>query len=229
MKDKIIDFLKTKGHLVIAAICLVAVAITGLVIVNTEDELSEPVISYSTPVYNGSDSSGVNGTDDSDSTDVSRPIKDENSGSDNTNAQQKGQIAIVKPLSGDVQTDFAANKLVYNTTLQEWRTHSGVDIKGDAGCDIKAAANGKISAIKNDPKYGLTVVIEHSINGRDFTTVYCGLKEISKNISEGVSVKSGDTIATLGEDIFCEKAQGAHLHFELSENNIPLNPQEYWK
>ena len=27
-----------------------------------------------------------------------------------------------------------------------------------------------------------------------------------------------------GEDIFCEKAQGAHIHFELTENNIPLDP-----
>lgn len=229
MKDKVIDFLKTKGHLVIGAICLVAVAVIGLIIVNTEDEYVEPVISYSTPVYNDSDSSDINGTGNSDSTDVSRPIKDENNNSENTDTTKKGQIEIVKPLSGEVQTDFAANKLVYNTTLQEWRTHSGIDIKGDVGCDIKAAANGKISAIKNDPKYGLTVVIEHSINGRSFTTVYCGLKEISKNIVEGASVKSGNTIATLGEDIFCEKTQGAHLHFELTENNIPLNPQEYWK
>lgn len=221
MKEKVIDFLKTKGHLVIGAVCLVVVAIVGLTIVNTDTASEVPVISYNTPVYNENT--------DSDSTDVSRPIKDENNPSENIDNSQKGQISITKPLSGEIQTDFAANKLVYNTTLQEWRTHCGIDIKGEVGCDIKSAADGKISAIKNDPKYGLTVVIDHSVNGRNFTTVYCGLKEISKNITEGSNVKSGDTIATLGEDIFCEKAQGAHLHFELSENNISLNPEQYWK
>ena len=36
------------------------------------------------------------------------------------------------------------------------------------------------------------------------------------------------TSGTVGEDIFCERAQGAHLHFELIENNLPLDPAEYW-
>ena len=97
------------------------------------------------------------------------------------------------------------------------------------GSTVKAAAKGTISAIKSDPRYGLTVVIDHTLNGRNFSTVYCGLSKTAEGIVVGSEVNSGAAIGVIGEDIFCEKAQGAHLHFELTEGSVPLNPTQYWK
>ena len=59
--------------------------------------------------------------------------------------------------------------------------------------------------------------------------MYCGLSKTADGIVAGSEVKAGADIGVIGEDIFCEKAQGAHLHFELNEDGVPLNPTQYWK
>ena len=234
MKNKIVEFFKSKGYIFIALICLAAVIAAGVSIINlNHDDSDEPVIAYRTPAGGQSDVSNPTkspATNKPQSTNASKPIDDNNNdNNEQNNGQTAGQISIVKPIEGEIQTEFAAKKLVFNTTLQEWRTHSGIDIAANAGTDVKASANGKISAIKSDPRYGLTVVIEHDINEKTFTTIYCGLGKTADGIITGKEVKAGDVIGNVGEDIFCEKAQGAHIHFELIENNIPLDPTEYWK
>lgn len=245
MKNKIIEFLKSKGYIFIALICLAAVVAAGVSLINMEgSEADAPVAAYKTPEGSRSDVSSATAkpSDSSDtsvstpqSTIASKPIDDTQNGddvsdnnTDNTN-ESRPKISILKPIDGNIQIDFAANKLVFNTTMQEWRTHAGVDIETSAGSEIKAAAGGKISAIKSDPRYGLTVVIEHDINNTAFTTIYCGIDKTSGSIQAGSNIKAGDVIGTVGEDIFCERAQGAHLHFELIEDNIPLDPTEYWE
>lgn len=233
-KDKIISFFKSRGYIFIVLICLAAIIAAGVSIINLDnDKPNGPVIAYNTPI------SGISTTPASptlkpshgqsekptatqpQSTDVSRPIVD--------NTAKPDETVFIKPLEGKIQTEFAANKLVYNSTMQEWRTHAGIDIESSVGSPVKAVANGKISAIKSDPRYGLTVVIDHNIGGKNFSSIYCGLANTSDKLALGGDVKSGDTIGSLGEDIFCERAQGAHLHFELTENNLPVNPAEYWK
>lgn len=235
MKETIIKFLKNKGYIIIALICLAAVIVAGISIINSDNNSSnEPVISYSTPVSKPiSPTNSPNNTDNNQTpqpTAASKPVDDsQNNNPPSSNQQKPGQISIIKPIDGEIQSEFAAKKLVYNSTLQEWRTHSGIDIAGTSGSPVKAAANGKISAVKSDPRYGLTVVIEHTVNGKSFSTVYCGLAKTADGLLAGSKVESGTVIGTLGDDIFCEKAQGAHLHFELTENNEPLDPSQYWK
>ena len=234
MKNKIVEFFKSKGYIFIALICLAAVIAAGVSIINLNNEdVDEPVVAYRTPDGGRTDVSTPTKNPNAStpqSTIASKPIDDnENNNNNNENNEQTGKISIMKPVEGEIQTEFAAKKLVFNTTLQEWRTHSGIDIAAKAGSDIKAAGNGKISAVKSDPRYGLTVVIDHDINEKTFTTIYCGLQKTADGMIPGKEVKAGDIIGSVGEDIFCEKAQGAHLHFELFENNIPLDPTEYWK
>lgn len=231
MKDSIVKFFKNKGYIVIAAICLVAVVVAVISVVNSGNTSSnKPVVSYSTSVSKPVPTEKVpDKTQPPQSTSASKPVDDSQNNTQSNNQQKPGEISIVKPLEGEIQSEYAAKKLVYNSTLKEWRTHSGIDIAGNVGSSVKAAASGKISAVKADPKYGLTVVIDHDINGRSFSTVYCGLNKTASGLVAGAKVDSGAVIGTLGDDIFCEKAQGAHLHFELTENNEPLDPSQYWK
>ena len=232
MKNAIIDFFKNKGYILIALLCITAVVAVGLSVINSGNNTNgEPVISYNTPA-----SKPITPTDSTDETpapmptSASKPVDDSPTNPPSqSGTSTPGKIIIIKPVEGEIQTEYAAKKLVYNSTLQEWRTHSGVDIAASAGSSVKAAANGRISAIKSDPRFGLTVVIDHKLNGRSFSTVYCGLAKTAKGITAGSEIKSGAEIGTLGEDIFCEKAQGAHLHFELTEGGAPLDPTQYWK
>ena len=76
------------------------------------------------------------------------------------------------PVEGEIVRDYAKDSLIYSDTLQEWITHLGIDIKAPRTTVVKSAEAGKVVAIKNDPRYGLTIVIEHT-NG--FKSVYSNL------------------------------------------------------
>ena len=232
MKDTIVDFIKNKGYILIALTCLAVVVVVGISVIYSGNKTAdEPVISYNTPVSNPvKPTNPPKEPNPTQSAQASKPVDDSQSGEQSgNNTGNSGEIVLMKPVEGAIQTEFAAKKLVYNTTLQEWRTHSGIDIEAVAGSQVKAAANGIVSAVKSDPRYGLTVVINHEISNRTFSTVYCGLANTAEGIVAGSEIKAGGVIGVVGEDIFCEKAQGAHIHFELTENNTPIDPTQYWK
>ena len=46
--------------------------------------------------------------------------------------------------------EYAKDNLVYSSTLEEWVTHMGIDIKADKTTVVKAAADGTVKSIKND-------------------------------------------------------------------------------
>lgn len=129
------------------------------------------------------------------------------------------------PVKGEVILDYAKDKLVYSNTLGEWITHCGMDIKAEKTTVVTASAEGTVKSIKNDPRYGLTVVIEHN-NG--FSTVYSNLLT-AEFVSVGENIKSGQTIGTVGNTASFEILDEPHLHFEILKNNEQIDPNMYLK
>ena len=115
--------------------------------------------------------------------------------------------------------------LIYSNTLEEWTTHSGIDIKANKTSIVVASESGTVESIKNDPRYGLTIVIAHE-NG--FKTIYSNLLT-TEFVSEGKKVEKGETIATIGETASFEIADDTHLHFEMYKDGITVNPTIYFK
>ena len=132
---------------------------------------------------------------------------------------------FIKPVDGDVIREFAQNNLVFSNTLQEWVTHAGIDIGADRTTVVKAAADGTVSNIKNDPRYGLTIIIDH-VNG--YQTIYANLLS-SEFVSIGDKVTSGQSIGTVGNSAAFEIVDPPHLHFEILKDNTPLDPTIYIK
>lgn len=130
-----------------------------------------------------------------------------------------------KPVKGEIMREYAKDKLVYSNTLGEWITHNGVDIKADKTTVVKAAEEGTVKSIKNDPRYGLTVVIEHT-NG--FISVYSNLLT-AEFVVEGEKVKQGQTIGTVGTTATFEISDEPHLHFEIKKDGENLDPTLYIK
>lgn len=129
------------------------------------------------------------------------------------------------PVEGEVIKEYAKDKLVYSDTLKEWVTHAGIDIKADKTTVVKAAEEGTVKSIKNDPRYGLTVVIEHN-NG--YSTVYSNLLT-AEFVTAGESVKKGQTIGTVGNTATFEISDEPHLHFEILKDNVQIDPNMYIK
>ena len=129
------------------------------------------------------------------------------------------------PVEGEISRDFAKDNLVYSETLQEWTVHTGIDIKADKTTVVKTAETGTVKTIKNDPRYGLTVIIEHA-NG--FQTVYSNLLT-SEFVVEGEKVEKGQSLGTVGNTAAFEIADEAHLHFEILKDSVQVDPNIYLK
>ena len=137
--------------------------------------------------------------------------------------EQKENLEFAKPVEGEVLRAFAKDKLVYSETLKEWITHNGLDIKAEKATVVKAAEKGTVTAIKNDPRYGITVVIEHE-NG--FKTIYANLLT-AEFVTENETVEKGQTIGTVGNTATFEIVEEPHLHFEMMQNGEYVDP-ELW-
>ena len=135
------------------------------------------------------------------------------------------ELNFAKPVDGEIVRDFAVDSLVYSDTLQEWTTHTGIDIKADKTTVVKSAEAGIVKTIKNDPRYGLTVIVEHE-NG--FQTVYSNLLT-SEFVVEGEKVEKGQSLGTVGNTAAFEIADEPHLHFEILKDSVQVDPNIYLK
>lgn len=130
---------------------------------------------------------------------------------------------LTMPLDGEIIVGYAKDHLLYSKTLEDWRTHIGIDIAGKAGSVVKASATGTVEDIYQDPLLGTTVVLLH---GEQIRTLYQNLEE-SVAVSLGNTVQAGDTIGTVGISALSESADEPHLHFGVTENHTPLNPMDW--
>lgn len=130
---------------------------------------------------------------------------------------------FVLPVFGEVTFDYAQDKLEYSKTLGDWRSHSGVDIASDRGSQVKAVADGVVTDIKNDPRFGISITVDHQ-NG--YKTVYANLAG-EDMVTVNQKVKQGDVIGSVGNTALFESAEAPHLHFEVWKNNTLVDPKAY--
>ena len=148
--------------------------------------------------------------------------------SENQNADEGEKTkdpTFIQPVEGEKLKDYSKDNLVYSATLDEWTTHLGIDYAAQKTDIVKASANGTIKSIKNDPRFGLTVVIEHE-NG--FESIYSNLLT-AEFISVGEQVEQGQTIATVGNTARFEIADNTHIHFEIKKDGENVDPNIYIK
>ena len=127
-----------------------------------------------------------------------------------------GSGGMIWPLSGPITSEFGwRTHPIFGTA----RYHSGLDIGGDYGLPIYAAANGTVIYAGWISGYGNAVIIDH---GGGITTLY-GHND-SLNVSEGESVSQGQVIAMCGST---GNSTGPHCHFEVRENGEPVSPYGY--
>lgn len=131
--------------------------------------------------------------------------------------------SFIMPVSGEVTFEYAKDKLVYSKTLEEWRTHEGLDLAADRGTPVKAVADGVVSDIKNDPRFGIIVVIDHA-NG--LKSEYANLAS-DDMVTVNQKIKQGDIIGSVGNTAAFESAEQSHLHFEVLKDNASVDPSSY--
>ena len=162
---------------------------------------------------------------------------------DLTNGTEATYIDICPPCDATVSNSFNAGKAE--------RSHSGIDYVLEEGDPVYAAADGEISAITRDDSNGLMLTLKHSDG---FETRYAHLSKV--DIASKISFKGKDSghdisgnsyhISTTGDHtgwtyngkVFkgqligyagsTGRATGAHLHFELRQHDIPVDPSPFF-
>ena len=132
-------------------------------------------------------------------------------------------VEFIMPTIGDVSKKYSIDVLVYSNTMEDYRTHNGIDIVATLGEGVMAAADGIVKEVYEHPMMGNTVVIAHE---GDTVSVYQNLAD-EIPVSVGDSVKSGEVIGAIGDSAIIEIAEEPHLHFEIMVSGEHQNPLDY--
>lgn len=91
--------------------------------------------------------------------------------------------------------------------------HRGVDLTPGTGAEVHVIADGTVRlATEAGGDYGVTVVVDHVIDGKLVSTRYAHMQYGSLRVSAGQEISAGDVIGQVGST---GKATGPHLHFEV--------------
>lgn len=119
------------------------------------------------------------------------------------------EIALISPVVGVISAQFDPKK-----------DHNGVDVLAPKNTPIKAIRAGNIIHAGWNMQTGNTIGVQH---GDNVVSFYKHNSVLLKK--EGEFVNAGEVIAIIGNT--GTLSDGPHLHFELWQNGIPLNPQDY--
>ena len=204
-----------KGYYIALILCAVAIGISGYLYYQNangdEPQLQDPTLNVD--VMNPT--VGVDPTGSNSATEGTQPS--------GTKPAGKAPIRTGLPVVGQTVHDYAMESLSYNETTRDWRVHNGIDIAAEAGSTVCAAADGTVYTTYEDDTMGYTVVIRHEDG---YTTVYSSLSE-ELAVSAGDTVTLGQAIGTVGNSALLESAIGDHLHFSVTCNDKPVDPNQF--
>lgn len=103
--------------------------------------------------------------------------------------------------------------------------HPGLDVRAAQGTPVAAAASGYVAWVRASRLYGNNVMLIHS---GGLATLYAHLSQF--RVSEDTFVKRGEILGLSGGMPGTPGAgfsTGPHLHFEVRDNGIPVDPMNY--
>lgn len=120
------------------------------------------------------------------------------------------------PVSGVLSSGFGYRE---HPVEGEEKFHYGIDLAADTGTPVLCFADGTVTAAGESSSYGKYLTVTHA---GGYTTLYAHCSKLL--VSAGAEVKGGAAIAEVGET---GMATGPHLHFELHQGSVYLNPIYY--
>lgn len=148
---------------------------------------------------------------------------------DTTKSDQSSEAAapveFCLPVNGYISKDYSMDMPVFSLTMNDYRTHSGLDIQASVGSAVAAVAEGEVTKRYTDPFMGVCIEVTH---GGGLVSKYMNLgEEYPKDAEVGCKVYGGQTIGCVGESAAVEAADTSHLHFELLQDGKNVNPLDY--
>ena len=228
MANKIKSLLGGGGFYAVLALCVVAVGVGGYFLLLRQEPQQEvpeetPDVQTTAPAELPEHEPVVETVPMEEPEEEREPVSMPEVTVDDTPVAAEAPSVVVSPLQGEVVAAFSVDQLLYNETLDDWRTHDGVDIAAAAGDAVLAASAGTVLSVTDDPMMGTTVVIGHS---GGYETTYANL-QTETLVEEGETVSAGQAIGAVGTTAAAESAQGAHLHFAVTREGWAGDPEAF--
>jgi murein DD-endopeptidase MepM/ murein hydrolase activator NlpD len=128
-----------------------------------------------------------------------------------------------RPVDGAVVQGYSMDKLAFNPTTRDWRTHAGMDLSAPEGSEVCSAAEGTVLSVFDDDMLGRTVILQHEDG---WVTHYANLAE-EVPVRAGDRVSAGQVIGAVGKTALSEVGSEPHLHFAVYRNNVPQDPEAF--
>lgn len=125
------------------------------------------------------------------------------------NSTSKKGLLLFKPVNGTLSSSFNPKE-----------GHYGIDLIAPKEDPVKAVMDGTVILSSFTANDGNIIQIQHANN---LISVYKHNSALLKK--SGDYVKAGESIAFIGNS--GDHSDGPHLHFELWEGGIPVNPLDY--
>lgn len=206
-QSKFVKFVKNNVALLIIAFCAIAIFTVVLAV-----SLQPDVPPIDNPV-------GGNPSD----TPVDTPVTPEPTPVIKTEIVK---VYYASPLSYQTEgmgyTDGNDVLFVYNSTLNVWKTHDGIDLIADEGTTVCSMQDGTVLEVNESYGMGGSVTIDH---GNGVIATYASLADIQ--VVKGQVVEKGEEIATVSTSASYEFVDGNHLHLEVTKNGKHVDPMPY--
>jgi septal ring factor EnvC (AmiA/AmiB activator) len=129
---------------------------------------------------------------------------------------RKNKGKLPWPAKGKILHKYGKQK---DSRLKTTINNTGIDIRANAGTEVKAVFIGLVSEVRYLSGFGNTVILDH---GNGYYTVYAHLDEFF--VEPDVVVNAGEVIGLVGDS---GSLEGAKLHFAIFANQTTVNPQAW--
>ncbi|MBK8014908.1 MAG: M23 family metallopeptidase [Deltaproteobacteria bacterium] len=131
----------------------------------------------------------------------------------------RGKVALEWPVTPVILTSPFGRRRDPIATTNRLGFHAGVDLGGQRGTLVSAAAPGRVERAGWRGGHGRSVTVRHT---RDLVTVYSHLGTVF--VHEGDDLDLGSPIGLMGSS---GRSTGPHLHFEVRQDGKALNPMDF--
>lgn len=130
---------------------------------------------------------------------------------------RSARLPPVQSATGRVSSEYGMR---WHPVHGGYRMHNGIDIAGVAGSPVRAVTRGTIETSTYSPSAGNYVVLLGSDGVR---YAYMHLDRVY--VSAGAAVERGQHLGTVGAT---GTVTGPHLHFEVLQGKVRVNPRLYF-
>lgn len=208
--SKLLTFMRRNAIYLILTACIIAVGLSIAFMMYRQANGITDSGSQKPPVIEKPDQTDDNNDDSA----TTQP--------DNNQPVQK-PVVFVMPVENFNSIAEYSDSLVWCSTLGRFQAHKAVDFFAQEGSDVFAVYDGVVESVTSSLLQGVSVTLDH---GNGLKTVYNSLAD-GDLVVEGQTVSAGDVIGQVSVTNRQEYKEGAHLHFEVIENGVSIDPIKY--